>query len=448
MGFMNTTIRIAILLFIVLYSGALRAHDSWNTTLLGYCGPDTSLDIAISEPYVYVVDGAHGLHILDITDPIETSEIGSCSTPGWAWDVSINGNYAYVLTADSGVRIIDVSDPTDPIEIGSVDVDSVQNIAFKDNYAYLNVAGSFGIVDISDPVNPAEIEYYIPPSHEESNILDIAIRGNYAFVIFYWCVISVDISDPGNPIEMDHLSDYGFYSWSKKFTIQDTYAFMTVASDLGPDWFSIATIDLSDLPNMGLLEHLQIDSLQYPVDDLVVSDSYVYVVNTGDGLRILDISDPTNPVGSGSYIPFDGMYNPENKNNVAISGNAIFMTGGIEGTDGSGGVYIIQNDLAVSRDEAYIIPGIFVLDQNFPNPFNPTTTISFDLSEQSTISLTVYNVQGWQITTLQNGIKSAGFYDVQWHGVDNSGSLLSTGVYFCRLQAGDYSQTIKMVYLR
>jgi len=88
------------------------------------------------------------------------------------------------------------------------------------------------------------------------------------------------------------------------------------------------------------------------------------------------------------------------------------------------------------------------LHQNYPNPFNPTTTINYDLPEQSIVKLTVFNVQGQEVNTLEQSDKPPGNYEVQWNGVDQSGNPVSTGVYLCRLQAGDYSQTIKMVYLR
>lgn len=93
-------------------------------------------------------------------------------------------------------------------------------------------------------------------------------------------------------------------------------------------------------------------------------------------------------------------------------------------------------------------PTEYQLSQNYPNPFNPTTTISYELPEQSAVSLTVYDIRGQEITTLQNGAKPPGNYEVQWNGLNESGSPVSTGVYFARLQAGDYNKTIKMVLLK
>jgi len=93
-------------------------------------------------------------------------------------------------------------------------------------------------------------------------------------------------------------------------------------------------------------------------------------------------------------------------------------------------------------------PHTHILSQNYPNPFNPSTTIEYELSKQTKVKLIVFNIRGQAVNTLHDEVKSPGNYEVQWNGLDQSGNQVSTGVYFCRLQAGQFSQTIKMVYLR
>jgi len=99
-------------------------------------------------------------------------------------------------------------------------------------------------------------------------------------------------------------------------------------------------------------------------------------------------------------------------------------------------------------DNPKVLPEEIILHQCFPNPFNPITTISYNLPEQSHVKLTVLDVIGREVTTLQDVTKPSGTYEVQWNGLDQSGCPLSTGVYFARLQAGEYTKTIKMVFLR
>ena len=90
----------------------------------------------------------------------------------------------------------------------------------------------------------------------------------------------------------------------------------------------------------------------------------------------------------------------------------------------------------------------FTLSQNYPNPFNPETKISFTLPERMPISLAVYNVFGQKVRRLINAILPAGSYTLIWDGTGNEGEKLASGVYFCRLQAGDRNSVSKMILLK
>ena len=94
------------------------------------------------------------------------------------------------------------------------------------------------------------------------------------------------------------------------------------------------------------------------------------------------------------------------------------------------------------------IPTQYMLEQNYPNPFNPTTTIRYGLPEDSNVSLVIYDIRGNVVQTLESGTKSAGRYNIVWNGQTDDGRMISTGIYFARFVAGDYSQVIKMLYLK
>jgi len=79
----------------------------------------------------------------------------------------------------------------------------------------------------------------------------------------------------------------------------------------------------------------------------------------------------------------------------------------------------------------------------FPNPFNPLTTLSFALPEAAKVSLSVYDISGSLVATLANGWRSAGMHEVTFDG-----SKLASGVYFYRLQAGEFVSGGKMVLLK
>ena len=88
------------------------------------------------------------------------------------------------------------------------------------------------------------------------------------------------------------------------------------------------------------------------------------------------------------------------------------------------------------------------MSPNYPNPFNPSTQIRFGLPEASAVTLTIYNIRGQQVRTLVNGYLPAGYLTITWDGKDAQGSLVSSGTYLYRINAGHYSATHKMVLLR
>ena len=89
------------------------------------------------------------------------------------------------------------------------------------------------------------------------------------------------------------------------------------------------------------------------------------------------------------------------------------------------------------------MPGHFSLDQNYPNPFNPSTTISFSLPAKSFVSLKVFDIVGKEVATIVSEEMPAGNYSRYWNAAS-----VSSGVYFCRLQAISFIETRKLVLLR
>ncbi len=93
--------------------------------------------------------------------------------------------------------------------------------------------------------------------------------------------------------------------------------------------------------------------------------------------------------------------------------------------------------------EDFRIPESFELYHNYPNPFNPTTTIRFDLPEDNNVKLEVFNILGQKVRTLVNDFYKGGIHEVQF----NSRGLAS-GVYIYRLEAGSYFDVKKMILLK
>tara|TARA_B000000460_G_scaffold228097_1_gene184138 strand:- start:16 stop:921 length:906 start_codon:yes stop_codon:yes gene_type:complete len=127
----------------------------------------------------------------------------------------------------------------------------------------------------------------------------------------------------------------------------------------------------------------------------------------------------------------------------------------IVASDGNNNVFAENGPFTLTIDGSKLeiadndlIPETFALHANYPNPFNPTTTISYDLPEQSQITLGIYDILGKQIKTLINQSQDAGSKIAIWDGTDNLGRQVSAGVYLYQIQAGVFTQTRKMLLLK
>ncbi len=101
------------------------------------------------------------------------------------------------------------------------------------------------------------------------------------------------------------------------------------------------------------------------------------------------------------------------------------------------------NPVTSYKDESAVIPTEYKLSQNYPNPFNPNTTISYQTSKNGHVKITVFDVIGREVQTLVNEEKLAGYYEVKFNAEG-----LSSGLYFYKIKAGEFSQTRKMLLLK
>jgi len=99
-------------------------------------------------------------------------------------------------------------------------------------------------------------------------------------------------------------------------------------------------------------------------------------------------------------------------------------------------------------DGTFHVPGMFTLNQNFPNPFNPETVISLSLDKPGDVTLSVYDILGRTVTTLYHGYLPTGQHQFRWNGTDGNGQGVASGVYFYRLSSDQISLTRKMALMK
>jgi len=130
-------------------------------------------------------------------------------------------------------------------------------------------------------------------------------------------------------------------------------------------------------------------------------------------------------------------------------GDIVFTSAGF-GSD-KPHIYFLEHDGSselATDDIEDIIPKSASLDQNYPNPFNPQTQFHYSLSKTENIYLAIYDLLGREIFIIHNGLQRAGNHNVQWTGVNNTGSFVPSGIYFCRLTSESDVFTKKMVLNR
>jgi hypothetical protein len=129
----------------------------------------------------------------------------------------------------------------------------------------------------------------------------------------------------------------------------------------------------------------------------------------------------------------------ENGEYVLDSSGEISLDGNVSG------LIIAKKTLSIAPD---LLPRVFTLHSNHPNPFNPITTLRYDLPSDALVTLSIYDMLGREITQLVNTSQQAGFKSVQWDATDSMGKPVSAGVYLYQIQAGEFVQTKKMVLLK
>lgn len=128
---------------------------------------------------------------------------------------------------------------------------------------------------------------------------------------------------------------------------------------------------------------------------------------------------------------------------VTVANNHLYVS------SNNGNIYAFEGvPTDVNDDAPNSIPNEFMLSQNFPNPFNPSTQIDFTVPTHSFVEISVYNSIGQHVKTLIKKNMSAGDHTITWDGTDNFGVEAPSGVYFYKLVAGDFVESKKMILLR
>lgn len=403
------------------------SNNSKNVTLTGryelsngYC-----YSVFVKDNIVYFGDGNY-LKIVDVSDPANPVELSrfALSSPNIS-GICVSGNYAYVANHIGGFRIIDVSDPAAPKEVWHTACNAM-GVVVSGNYAYVtDYYDGLKIIDISNISAPDEVGIY---SARES-AMGISVSGDFAYAAYcFYGLVIIDVSVPTAPAEAG-LCDTGGSAMG--VFVSGNYAYVA-DRDTG-----LRIIDVSD-PSYP--EEMGFYKTRGTAKQVSVSGNHAYVAAGESGLQIIDISDLSGMKEAGYYET--GGFVQE----------AFFYDKYIYLADWTEGIFILQYEENVGvEDEERETTGIadrFRLLQNYPNPFNPATTIEYRLINSNDVTLSVHNITGQTVRILVNETQPPGEHSVTWDGRNRNGIQVPCGIYLCRLKAGDYIQTRKMVFVK
>ena len=110
------------------------------------------------------------------------------------------------------------------------------------------------------------------------------------------------------------------------------------------------------------------------------------------------------------------------------------------------GAYEFQGDPQSNDENEIIIPQVTQIS-NYPNPFNPSTTIKLDLAESGKIELAIYNIKGQKVKTLLDAYSSKGHFEITWRGIDDNKKKVASGQYFIKLKVNGEEQAVSKCVL-
>ena len=185
------------------------------------------------------------------------------------------------------------------------------------------------------------------------------------------------------------------------------------------------------------------------------SDAVMYRAKFGhivySGETLLDTVKHDSTMAETSIVVFYEDFNEDlndlGGDNSVLKWNVAAIAGSDTVLSDNGPRFVLVDGTSLSVDEEFI-PTEFALHQNYPNPFNPVTTLNYGLPEQSMVVMTVYDLMGREVTPLVNQVQKAGYHTIRWNGTDQSGQVVSAGLYIYRITAGDYSVARKMILLK
>lgn len=265
--------------------------DPLNIVRRGSYDTSTSaMGVAVEYPYVFVGNYSQGLRVVNVSDPLHPTTQGGYYTPGWAHKVAVASGVAYIADCNNGVFILDTSNPIPPFPTGGLQTGgSIRRVKCQGDYAYAAISkGGLWVIDVTDPSQPQGVGFTLGSGY---NWYDLELNGNYAYVpqLSLGKVSILDISSPSAPLE---IGTYNTGGWTCRLDLHDGHLFVADGE------FGVMILGLSNPASPSYVRRVMLTGVSM---DVACDGDFAYVGGAnGVGLTILDISNINLPVQLGS----------------------------------------------------------------------------------------------------------------------------------------------------
>ncbi|MBK7254521.1 MAG: choice-of-anchor B family protein [Ignavibacteria bacterium] len=419
------------------------------SALWGYTAPDGR---------EYAILGYNrGTSFIDITDSANIREVDTLTGLTSSWrEMKTYSHYAYIVSeaTNSKLQIVDLQYLPDSVSLVATwsytGYTKTHSISQSGNYLYLNggnaasSVGGVAVVDVSNPVSPVKMGEW-----NTEYVHDCRVQNDTIWAANVYTG-KMSIINASNKSSLQFVRNWQAYPQSAvsthncAFPVTRDYIYTTneVSSPAG----KLNVWDIRDLNNITFVRDWQPTGITTAiVHNIETYGNYAVIAHYTAGIRILNISNPSNPVEVAWY----DTYPSSNSTNFSgCWGVYKFSSGKIIGSDISNGLFVIKTNFIMTEipEENNSTAKDYKLNQNFPNPFNPVTNIKFSLKENSKVSLKIYSIQGKEVADIINDRRDGGDYEINF---DAGKYNLNSGVYFYTLnvnnRSNSFSETKKMI---
>lgn len=490
--------------------------------------PGFATGIQLHNGTIYLTDQQAGLHIINVDNPQQPRRISSQPTVGNATDVVIRDTLAYIADGKGGIQTLDVSKPESPKWLhhyafgGTVyGLDVVETTEGERTVYVANGVGGVRTLEFTTPYHGTLTRNLsLPADTRTSNArfsatrcTKVRVQDGYGFVAAETGMFVVDLTantilthiPTAAPVADIALHEGYAYLCAESLIVVDSRtpqqsrivskrdvdgsAYRVVVDAAAPSYIYVAALEggmhIFDITEPSVPRPVGSYATQDNATGVTLAEKRAYLLESGVGVTVLDVSDPRHPRLHGVYqnaaLPIDAqvaghsLYLLDSESVQSIDTRTLTVTSRFDELQFPSELKLTDTALYIAdlyqlrifrvhpdgyslaveetmpsdwRPDAVKSTPVNRLSQNFPNPFNPETWIPYQLASNVNVSLYIYDAQGRRIYAKPLGYRKAGSHIAHWDGRNAVGEPVASGIYFYAIHAGNFHATRKMLIRR